>query len=89
MTNFIASIASTFASFKLQRSRAAALKHLRRIRSQVRGHGAQPAPGTAFATAKGLVWGTSKFQAVDLAIRDRRTSDTDKSKWTAACTHAH
>lgn len=89
MTNFIASIAFSIASFKLQRSRATALKAIRRVRASVRTCGARPEPMTSFAIGKGLVWGTSKYQAVSLEIRDRLEQDTDDVKWSAVCTHAH
>ena len=89
MTNFIASIASTFASFKLQRSRAAALKLIKSTRAGVRAAGARPEPGSSFAVGKNLVWGSSKFQAVDLSVRDRRAEDTNERKWGGTCTHAH
>lgn len=89
MTNFIASIASVFATIKLQRSRAKALKAIRGVRASVRSHGARPEPKSSFANGKGLVWGSSKFQAVSLEIRDRLEQDTDNVKWSAVCTHAH
>lgn len=89
MTNFIASIASAIASFKVQRSRAIALKNIRNVRASVRACGARPEPGTAFSVGKGLVWGSSKHQAVDISIRDRRAQDTDECKWGGTCTHAH
>ncbi len=89
MTNFIASIASTFASFKLQRSRAKALKAIRGVRASVRAAGVRPEPKSSFANGKGLVWGSSKFQAVDLSVRDRLAEDTNDCKWSAVCTHAH
>ncbi len=87
-TTIIASIASTFAAIKLQRSRAKALKIIKSTRANVRTCGARPEPGTAFAVGKGLVWGSSKYQAVDLSIRDRRAEDTDERKWAGTCTHA-
>ena len=89
MTNFIASIAAAFTSFKLQRSRARALKLIKSTRASVRASGARPEPGTSFAVGKNLVWGSSKYQAIDLAIRDSRTQDTDERKWAGTCTHAH
>lgn len=75
-------------TFKLQRSRAKALKAIRNIRASVRAAGAQPEPMSSFAIGKGLVWGSSKFQAVSLDVRNRWAEDTKKSKWVATCTHA-
>ena len=93
MTNFIASIAAaistTVNAIKVQRSRAEALKAIRGVRASVRSHGARPEPKSSFANGKGLVWGSSKFQAVSLEIRDRLEQDTDNVKWSAVCTHAH
>lgn len=85
----VASIVAGFNAVKLQRSRAAALRRIRDIRKHVRASGARPAAGTTFATAKGLVWGTSKFQAVDLELRGNWTERPDNGKWVAVCTHAH
>ncbi len=88
MTNFIASIIAAVNTFNLQRSRARALKLIKSTRAGVRAAGARPEPGTSYAVGKGLVWGSSKYQAVDLAIRDRRAKDTDNCKWGGTCTHA-
>ena len=88
MTNFIASIASVFAAIKLQRSRAKALKAIRGVRASVRSHGARPEPKTSFAVGGNLVWGSSKYQAVDISIRDCRAEDTNDRKWGGTCTHA-
>lgn len=84
----VASIVATVNTFKLQRSRAKALKMIKSTRANVRAAGARPEPKSSFAVGKGLVWGSSKFQAVDLAIRDRRAEDTDERKWAGTCTHA-
>ena len=89
MTNIVSSIVAAINSFKLQRSRARALKQIRSVRASVRACGARPEPKSAFAVGKGLVWGANKFQAVSLEIRDSRTQDTDNCKWAATCTHAH
>lgn len=88
MTNLFASIVVAFNAVMLQRSRAKALKIIKSTRANVRTCGARPEPGTAFAVGKGLVWGSSKYQAVDLSIRDCRAEDTDERKWAGTCTHA-
>lgn len=88
MTNLFSSIATAFNAAKLQRSRAAALRLIKSTRANVRAAGARPEPMTAFAVGKGLVWGSSKFQAVSLDIRDARANDTDERKWAGTCTHA-
>ena len=88
MTNFIASIVAAVKTFNLQRSRAKALKAIRGVRASVRAVGIRPEPKSSFAIGKGLVWGSSKFQAVDLSIRDRLAEDTNDCKWSAVCTHA-
>ena len=92
MTNFIASIAAaistTVNAIKVQRSRAEALKAIRGVRASVRSHGARPEPKTSFAVGGNLVWGSSKYQAVDISIRDCRAEDTNDRKWGGTCTHA-
>lgn len=87
-TSFIASIVATVITFNLQRSRARALKVIKSTRASVRAGGARPEPKSSFAVGKGLVWGSSKYQAVDISIRDLRAQDTDNCKWSGTCTHA-